>query len=62
MSAEAPREAGRFGLCDSCRHQKLVRSGRGSLFTLCLLSKTDPTFPKYPRVPVTACDGHTPRS
>jgi hypothetical protein len=47
----------RFGLCDDCRHQRLVRSGRGSVFTMCLLARTDPTFPKYPRVPVVECDG-----
>jgi hypothetical protein len=52
----------RFGLCDSCRHQRIVRTGRGSVFTLCELSKIDPDFPKYPRVPVTSCGGHEPRS
>jgi hypothetical protein len=48
----------RFGLCDTCRHQRLVRTGRGSLFTMCLKSKDDATLPKYPRVPVTACHGY----
>jgi hypothetical protein len=52
----------RFGLCDSCRHQRIVRTGRGSVFTLCERSKIDPDFPKYPRVPVTSCGGHEPRS
>jgi hypothetical protein len=47
-----------FGLCDTCRYQRLVRSGRGSLFTMCLKSREDATFPKYPRVPVTACSGY----
>jgi hypothetical protein len=47
-----------FGLCDTCRYQRLVRSGRGSLFTMCLKSREDPSFPKYPRVPVTACSGY----
>ena len=51
----------RFGLCDSCRHQQIVRSGRGSVFSLCERSKTDPSFPKYPRVPVRECRGHEPR-
>ncbi len=49
------------GLCDDCRHQRLVRTGRGSEFSLCERSKTDPTFPKYPRVPVRECRGHEPR-
>jgi hypothetical protein len=48
----------RFGLCDTCRHQRLVRTGRGSLFTMCLKSKDDATLPKYPRVPVAACHGY----
>ena len=49
------------GLCDSCRHQNLIDNTRVSLFSLCELSKTDPRFPKYPRVPVTACDGYDKR-
>jgi hypothetical protein len=48
----------RFGLCDTCRHQRLVRTGRGSLFSMCLRSKDDTTFAKYPRVPVVACHGY----
>lgn len=51
----------RFGLCDSCVHQRIVRSGRGSVFTMCLKSKDDATLPKYPRVPVTACHGYERR-
>lgn len=46
------------GLCDSCRHQKIVKSGRGSRFSMCLLSKTDERFPKYPRLPVRECAGY----
>jgi hypothetical protein len=49
------------GLCDSCVHQKLVRTGRGSEFSLCERSKTDPRYPKYPPVPVLRCPGHEPR-
>jgi hypothetical protein len=49
------------GLCASCRHQRVVRSGRGSEFSLCLRSRTDPAYPKYPRLPVLACPGHEPR-
>jgi hypothetical protein len=53
--------APRFGLCDACTHQRLVRTGRGSLFSLCERSRTDDRYPKYPRVPVAACPGFTPR-
>ena len=48
----------RAGLCDSCVHQKLIRSGRGSVFSMCLRSKTDERFPKYPRIPVESCPGY----
>jgi len=50
----------RLGLCSSCVHQKLVRSGRGSTFSMCLRHKSDPSYPKYPRLPVKACPGHEP--
>jgi hypothetical protein len=49
------------GLCDSCRHQQLVRNTRGSTFSLCRRSRTEPAYPRYPRVPVLACRGHEPR-
>ena len=48
------------GLCDSCRHQKLIHNTRGSTFSLCERSKTDPRFPKYPRLPVERCPGYEP--
>ena len=50
------------GLCDSCAHQKLIRNTRGSTFSLCLRSRTEPDrYPKYPPLPVRACAGHEPR-
>jgi hypothetical protein len=49
------------GLCDTCKHQKLVKSGRGSVFSMCLLHKTDDRFPKYPRIPVERCSGYEKR-
>jgi len=51
----------RNGLCDSCRHQRVVRNTRGSAFSLCARFKTDPSFPKYPRVPVLECPGFEAR-
>ena len=51
-----------FGLCNACAHQRIVRSGRGSEFSLCERSFDDPRYAKYPRVPVGACPGFTPRS
>lgn len=49
------------GLCDRCAHQRLVANTRGSVFSLCLRSRTDPAYPRYPRVPVLACPGFDPR-
>ena len=50
------------GLCDTCKHQKLIRNTRGSTFSMCLRSKDEPErFPKYPRVPVSACPGYERR-
>jgi hypothetical protein len=51
----------RAGLCDSCRHQRLVRNTRGSSFSLCERSRSDPAYPRYPRLPVLRCAGHEPR-
>jgi hypothetical protein len=48
----------RVGLCADCRHAKAIRSDRGSEYYLCRLALTDPSFAKYPRLPVTACRGH----
>ena len=50
------------GLCDSCAHQQVVRNTRGSVFSLCRRSRTDPAYPKYPPLPVRACPGHEPRA
>jgi len=48
----------RFGLCDTCVHQQIVRNTRGSVFSLCRRSRDEPEFPRYPRVPVLECVGH----
>jgi hypothetical protein len=53
---------GGAGLCDTCAHQQVVRNTRGSVFSLCLRSRSDPAYPKYPRLPVLACPGHEPRA
>jgi hypothetical protein len=63
---EPPREAAPppppAGLCNACVHQQLVPNRRGSVFSLCRRSKTDPSFPRYPRIPVMECRGFEPRS
>jgi hypothetical protein len=50
----------RVGLCKNCRHADVVRSAKGGEFYRCLLSETDPRFPKYPRLPVVRCEGFSP--
>lgn len=49
------------GLCSRCRHQRVVANRRGSLFTFCRRSETDPLFPRYPRLPVLRCQGYEVR-
>jgi hypothetical protein len=50
------------GLCAGCVHTRVVESRRGSRFRLCQRSRTDPTFPRYPNLPVRACRGFQPAS
>ena len=49
------------GLCDSCRHQKVIANTRGSSFSMCERSKTDERYAKYPRIPVERCPGYEER-
>ena len=51
-------EAERVGLCFQCVHARVVTSDRGAVFYRCLLSKTDPHYPPYPRLPVLRCAGY----
>jgi hypothetical protein len=48
------------GLCAACTCARQIISARGSTFWLCERSKTDPTFPRYPRLPVVVCSGFNP--
>ena len=54
---EARRAVSAAGLCDDCRHAQKVTSDRGSHFCLCQLSLTNPSFAKYPVLPVRSCAG-----
>ena len=46
------------GLCADCVHSRQIESSHGSVFYLCELSRTNPTFAKYPRLPVVSCPGY----
>jgi len=48
----------RAGLCADCQFMRRMASDRGSVFIFCGRSKTDPRFPKYPRLPVLQCPGY----
>ena len=50
------------GLCESCVHQRLISTTRGSEFSLCARSQDEPEYPRYPRLPVAACPGYEPRA
>ncbi len=59
MAAAVPIVPG-AGLCNTCRHQRVVATTRGSRFSLCERSRSDPHYPRYPRLPVHECPGHQP--
>ena len=52
----------RVGLCSDCRFMRRMESDRGSIFYLCEWSATDPSFPKYPRLPVLQCTAYEQES
>jgi hypothetical protein len=45
------------GLCGSCRHARVIVSGKGARFYQCTLARVDSRFKKYPPLPVRACVG-----
>jgi hypothetical protein len=47
----------RIGLCFDCANARRVESDRGATFYLCKLAKVDPSFRKYPALPVLVCSG-----
>lgn len=49
------------GLCAVCRWVRPISNRRGSDFFLCLRSKEEPNYPRYPRLPVLECRGFESR-
>ena len=45
-----------IGLCRDCRHAREVPAPKAT-YWLCGRAAEDPTFPKYPRLPIRACRG-----
>ena len=52
------QESEKVGLCFGCRHVRVVTTARGGSFYLCQLSASDPSFAKYPQLPVMHCRGY----
>jgi hypothetical protein len=46
------------GLCASCVHALVRPTKKGTVYLRCGRAVTDPTFARYPRLPVLACRGH----
>jgi hypothetical protein len=63
-----PRQSGQAddfhaaGLCATCAHAQVVTSSRKSRFLLCRVSATDPSYPRYPTLPVRQCAAHQTRT
>lgn len=55
---ERERHGPPAGLCADCRWMRRVRSAKGSEFVRCGRSEIDPSYPRYPPLPVTRCAGH----
>ena len=45
-------------MCFRCVHAQRVLSTRDSLFYRCAYSDIDPSFPKYPQLPVRRCGAY----
>jgi hypothetical protein len=48
------------GLCATCRFARMQRTARGSVFWRCLRADDDPSFERYPRLPMEECRGYEP--
>lgn len=49
-----------LGLCASCAHGVELRAAR-AVYLRCGRSDADPSYPRYPRLPVAVCRGWEPR-
>jgi hypothetical protein len=49
------------GLCETCRHVRILETKNGSSFYLCQLWSVDAAFAKYPHIPILDCSGYEVR-
>jgi hypothetical protein len=52
------KELFRAGLCFTCAYARRVESARGALFYRCGYSDIDPSFSKYPQLPMLECPAY----
>ncbi|MFK7734939.1 MAG: hypothetical protein AB8B50_02860 [Pirellulaceae bacterium] len=45
-------------ICLSCKHRRLVESGKGSVFLMCGVGLKNRQWPKYPPQPLSKCPHH----
>jgi hypothetical protein len=50
----------RVGLCAGCVWVRVIENRKGSKFYRCGRSDVDPSFPRYPPLPVLRCRGYDP--
>jgi hypothetical protein len=46
------------GLCFDCQHARRISSARGSTFFQCDRAQHDPSYARYPRLPMIECRGY----
>jgi hypothetical protein len=49
------------GLCAHCREARVIPSDRGARFIKCERARVDPSFARYPALPVVVCVGYVRR-
>ena len=50
----------RIGDCLDCAHSKTLKTKSGSAIFLCGRSEKEPSYPRYPALPLSGCPGRTP--
>lgn len=48
------------GLCARCAHARTIVSAKGSSFWRCAVADREPSWPKYPPLPVLRCRHFSP--
>jgi hypothetical protein len=49
------------GMCGECQHALVKETNRGTAYLRCGRAAWDDRLVKYPRLPVTECEGYAPR-